>query len=145
MERGMTMPTGKTIYGHYCPLCGKPTVVDGKCQACLYVIGSDPDIDGSPVPHGGYSDDILVEMRQKKKAQIWSVIPGFGILFLVVGLLVYANGGPWWIGGAGIVILAVCGIKVLLEVWDMDTRAWYNRTRYWAYGEEPDWKRKRRR
>lgn len=119
---------------NYCPLCGKPTVVDGKCQACLYVIGSDPDIDGSPVPHGGYSDEILVKMRERKKAQIKSVLPGFGVLFLVVGLIVYANGGPWWIGGIGIVILVGCLIATVLGVWNMEAKAWYNRTKYWADG-----------
>lgn len=136
------MPSGKVIYGHYCPLCGKPAVVDGKCQACLYVIGSDPDIDGSPVQHGGYPDELLVQMKAQRNANIWSVMPGTGLLLIVVGLLVYANGGPWWIFGIGLGVLVVCLVRYSSR-WGREERAARaNWRRYWAEGG-PDRYRRR--
>lgn len=129
----------------YCPLCGKGNVVDKKCTACGYVVGSDPDIDGNPTPVGGYSDQVLIEAKQRRKDEIGSVLFGLGMLFVVVGLIVFANGGTWIIAGIGLVIWIYRFVTVFMYTSRTVNRAWRNRTMYWAYGEEPDWKRNRKR
>lgn len=47
------------------------------------------------------------------------------------------------------VVAVICGVLTLISMEvSRDERAHYrarvNRDRYWAYGEEPDWKRKQR-
>ena len=128
----------------YCPLCGKGTVVDKKCTACGYVVGSDPDIDGNPVPVGGYPDEVLVEAKQRRKDEIGSVLFGLGMLLVIVGLIIHANGGTWIVGGIGLLILIYRLITVCVYTTKTVHKARVNRVMYWAYGKEPDWKRNRK-
>lgn len=73
-----------------------------------------------------------------------SILKGFGWLLFVVGLLIRVNGGPEWVLAIGILILLICLIAFVNGVWKMSARAWLNNRRWLAYGERPDWiKRKR--
>ena len=62
-----------------------------------------------------------------------------GIVLIVIGF-----NGVDKCGVIGVVVLFVGIIASMSRVEREDTRARANRRRYWAYGEEPDWKRRRR-
>lgn len=60
------------------------------------------------------------------------------IVFLMIGILT----GGW---GPGAVAGVIVGVVVFMFQEDKaDMKAYYNRRDYWAYGKEPDWKRKQR-
>lgn len=61
-----------------------------------------------------------------------------GSIILIISLGEH-NTGPAIVGG----IMIVLGLLIFIGSCD-DLKARTNRTRYWAYGEEPDWKRRRR-
>ena len=125
-----------------CPLCGRGIVTERNCPVCGYEVGSDPEIDNDPVPVGGLPDSILEQQKAERKRKIRSVVPGFGLLLFVVGLLIRVNGGPEWVLAIGILILLICLIAFVNGVWKMSAKAWWNSRRWMAYGEEPDWARK---
>lgn len=65
---------------------------------------------------------------------ISAILGIFAVTFAIMGR---------WIGAV------ICGVLTLISMEvSRDERAHYrgrvNRDRYWAYGEEPDWKRKQR-
>ena len=60
------------------------------------------------------------------------------VIFLLIGL---ATGG--W-GPAAIVGIIVGVVVFMFQEDAADMRAYYNRRDYWAYGKEPDWKRRQR-
>ena len=76
--------------------------------------------------------------------KIMQILPGLGLLLIVVGLIVYANGGGSTVGVIGVVVLAVAFVNKVWHIWDLESRAHWNRTKYWANGDEPDWKRNRK-
>lgn len=60
------------------------------------------------------------------------------ILFLLIGIV----SGHW---GESLIVGIIVGVIVSMFQDDKaDMRAYYNRRDYWAYGKEPDWKRKQR-
>ena len=132
------MQTGYRI----CPLCGRGVVVNGRCVACGYVVGSDADIDSHPTPIGGYPDEILIERRRQRKSKLWSLACLIGWVLLIVGVILIVNKIESPVCAIGIAILIVCFVRLCLKVWKRDARAWANRQRYWAYGERPDWKKR---
>lgn len=74
-----------------------------------------------------------------------SILKGFGWLIFFVGLIIRLNGGPEWVLAIGILILLICLIAFANGVWRMSAKAWWNSRRWMAYGEKPDWlKRKDR-
>lgn len=60
------------------------------------------------------------------------------ILFLLIGIIT----GSW--GPAAIVGIIVGVVVFMFQEDAADMRAYYNRRDYWAYGKEPDWKRRQR-
>lgn len=60
------------------------------------------------------------------------------ILFLLIGIIT----GSW--GPAAIAGIIVGVVVFMFHEDKADMRAYYNRRDYWAYGKEPDWKRKQR-
>lgn len=60
------------------------------------------------------------------------------IVFLFIGILF----GSW--GPAAIVGVIVGAVVFMFQEDAADMRAYYNRRDYWAYGKEPDWKRRQR-
>ena len=60
------------------------------------------------------------------------------ILFLLIGIIT----GSW--GPAAIVGIIVGAVVFMFQEDAADMRAYYNRRDYWAYGKEPDWKRRKR-
>ena len=60
------------------------------------------------------------------------------VLFLLIGIIT----GSW---GPAAIAGVIVGIVVFMFHEDAaDMRAYYNRRDYWAYGKEPDWKRRQR-
>ena len=62
-----------------------------------------------------------------------------GIVLTILGM-----NGTEHCGVIGVFALAFGLILIFIKVGDEEARARINRRRYWAYGEEPDWKRNRR-
>ena len=122
----------------YCPLCGKPAVQNGKCQACQYVIGSDPDIDNDPVPMGGYSDEVLSDYQYDRRNEVWSGICALAWVVAIVGLIVCANGGPVWIWLVGFFVGIGCVIRKWRQWGREHTIMRYNQRMYWLHGKRPD-------
>lgn len=60
------------------------------------------------------------------------------ILFLLIGII----SGHW--GEAAIAGIIVGVVVFMFQEDAADMRAYYNRRDYWAYGKEPDWKRRQR-
>ena len=60
------------------------------------------------------------------------------VLFLLIGII----SGEW--GMAAVAGVIVGFIVFMFQEDAADMRAYYNRRDYWAYGKEPDWKRKKR-
>lgn len=58
------------------------------------------------------------------------------VLFLLIGIIT----GSW--GPAAIVGIIVGVVVFMFQEDAADMRAYYNRRDYWAYGKEPDWKRR---
>lgn len=60
------------------------------------------------------------------------------ILFLLIGIV----SGHW---GESLIVGIIVGVIVSMFQDDKaEMRAYYNRRDYWAYGKEPDWKRRKR-
>ena len=72
------------------------------------------------------------------------ILKGLGWLIFFVGLIIRLNGGPEWVLAIGILILLICLIGTAREVCDMTSKAWLNSRRWMAYGEKPDWARKKK-
>ena len=72
------------------------------------------------------------------------ILKGLGWLIFFVGLIIRLNGGPEWVLAIGILILLICLIVFANGVWKMSAKAWWNSRRWWAYGEEPTWTKRRR-
>ena len=62
-----------------------------------------------------------------------------GIVLIIMGF-----NGVDKCGVIGVAVLVVGVIVTMAQAESEETRARINRRRYWAYGEEPDWKRRRR-
>lgn len=61
-----------------------------------------------------------------------------GIVLIILGF-----NGVKHCGVIGVVVLLVGIVVSMAKIESEETRARANRRRYWAYGEEPDWKRGR--
>lgn len=73
----------------------------------------------------------------KKGGRVYNMVVGL-ILFLLIGIIT----GSW--GPAAIVGIIVGVVVFMFQEDAADMRAYYNRRDYWAYGKEPDWKRRKR-
>lgn len=66
-------------------------------------------------------------------------------LILLIGVPVFiAAMSDGELGAAVVVVVVVLLLLLMGSVERRDTKAWNNRQNYWAYGKEPDWKRKGR-
>lgn len=67
------------------------------------------------------------------------------LLFLAgIVLIILGFNGVEHCGVIGVVVLFFGIVIGMISVGHEEMKARINRRRYWAYGEEPDWKRKRR-
>lgn len=69
---------------------------------------------------------------------------GIALILLIGAPVVIAATGDGEIGAAGVVVVVVLLLLFMGSVERREAKAWNNRQNYWAYGEEPDWKRKGR-
>lgn len=81
--------------------------------------------------------DLKNRTKNKKEKDVYNMGVGL-ILFLLIGII----SGHW--GEAAIVGIIVGVIVSMFQDDKAEMRAYYNRRDYWAYGKEPDWKRRQR-
>ena len=68
-------------------------------------------------------------------SKLRQILPGFGVLLFVVGLLIAVNGGGYTVGAIGVGVLAMAFLMNLFHMWDMISRAEWNWIKHWANRE----------